>query len=220
MPSAPPAHPKKYFITGIGTDVGKTVAAAIFTEALQADYWKPVQAGNLEDSDTHTVRSLVSNSRTVFHPEAYRLQMPASPHTAAAAEGKHLSLAEIILPATQNHLVVEGAGGVMVPLNDRELVIDLIKKLDLEVVLVSRNYLGSINHTLSTVEVLQHRNIRVAGILFNGEPTPASEDFIRQYTQLPVFPRLLQEENLNRSTIQSYAARLREYLTKSAHELI
>ncbi|MBC3542218.1 dethiobiotin synthase [Rufibacter sediminis] len=216
MQPAFPAHPKRYFVTGIGTDVGKTIASAVLTEALQADYWKPVQAGNLEDSDTHTVRSLVSNSSTVFHPEAYRLQMPASPHTAAAAEGIELSLSEVQLPSTQNHLIVEGAGGVMVPLNNQELVLDLIQKLNLEVVLVSRNYLGSINHTLMAVEVLRSRNIRIAGIIFNGEPNASSEEFILRYTQLTPFPAIGQEERFDQSTISGYAQRYRNYF--ATHE--
>ncbi|KAA3437840.1 dethiobiotin synthase [Rufibacter hautae] len=216
MQLASSAHPKRYFITGIGTDVGKTIAAAIFTEALQADYWKPVQAGNLEDSDTHTVRRLISNTRTVFHPEAYRLQRPASPHTAAAAENIRLTLEQIQLPATRNNLVVEGAGGLMVPLNERDLVLDLIQKLQLEVVLVSKNYLGSINHTLMAVEVLKSRNIGVAGIVFNGVPNPSSEEFILNYYQLKAFPRILQEESFDKNTVLGYAKTLQDYLTNHA----
>lgn len=168
---------KQYFVTGIGTDVGKTVAAAILTEALQADYWKPVQAGGLDFTDTDTVKSLVSNERSIFHPEAYSLKMAASPHKAAAAEGVEIDVKGMRLPATQNNLVVEGAGGLMVPLNKRYLVLDLVQQLGLEVVLVSRNYLGSINHTLLTAEVLRYRKIPVAGIIFNGEENATSEDF-------------------------------------------
>ncbi|RNI29009.1 dethiobiotin synthase [Rufibacter latericius] len=212
MQSALPAHPKRYFVTGIGTDVGKTIASAVLTEALQADYWKPVQAGNLEDSDTHTVKSLITNTRTVFHPEAYRLKMPASPHTAAAAEGIRLSLENMHLPSTTNHLIVEGAGGVMVPLNDKELVLDLIQKLQLEVILVSRNYLGSINHTLMAVEVLRSRNLSIAGIIFNGEPNASSEEFILNYTQLPAFPRLRQEKSVDKNTVLRYASTFQENL--------
>ncbi|MFB9864798.1 dethiobiotin synthase [Rufibacter immobilis] len=217
MSFAYPTHPKRYFVTGIGTDVGKTVAAAVLTQALQADYWKPVQAGSLDHTDTHTVQRLVSNPRSVFHPEAYRLQMPASPHTAAAAEGVRLSLEQIVLPSTQNHLIVEGAGGLMVPLNEQELVLDLIQNLNLEVVLVSRNYLGSINHTLTSAEVLKYHNIPVAGILFNGVPNPSTEDFILNYTKLPALPRLLEETDLNQETVQRYAQTFRTYFT--AHDI-
>ncbi|EJF09252.1 dethiobiotin synthase [Pontibacter sp. BAB1700] len=173
---------KRYFVTGIGTDVGKTVAAAILTEALQADYWKPVQAGGLDFTDTDTVKSLISNEKSVFHPEAYRLKMAASPHKAAAAEGIEIDVHGLELPETQNNLIVEGAGGLMVPLNKRYLVLDLVQQLGLEVILVSRNYLGSINHTLLTAEVLRYRKVPVAGIIFNGEENQTSEDFIIKYT--------------------------------------
>jgi dethiobiotin synthetase len=204
---------KQYFVTGIGTDVGKTVVAAILTEALAADYWKPVQAGNLDYTDTDTVRDLLRNSDTFFHTEAYRLQMPASPHTAAAAENIRIDPAQINIPVTANHLVIEGAGGLLVPLNDQFLMIDLVLKLDCPVVLVSRNYLGSINHTLLSVDALRNRNIPVVGIVFNGEPAPASEDYIIKYTGLPKLPSLLPEAELSPATIKHYAARFKPYFT-------
>ncbi|MBA9077779.1 MULTISPECIES: dethiobiotin synthase [Rufibacter] len=219
MEPAYPLDPKRYFVTGIGTDVGKTVAAAILTQALQADYWKPIQAGNLEDSDTHAVQRLVTNPVSTFHPEAYKLQMPASPHTAAAAEGIRISLDEIQAPATKNHLVVEGAGGLMVPLNNNDLVIDLIQQLGLEVILVSRNYLGSINHTLSAVEVLKYRKIPVAGIIFNGVPNASTEDFILYYTKLLRLPTIFWEDEFTPDVITGYAQTFREHFLPSAHEL-
>lgn len=203
---------KQYFVTGIGTDVGKTVAAAILTEALQADYWKPVQAGGLDFTDTDTVKSLVSNEQSVFHPEAYRLKMAASPHKAAAAEGVEIDVQGLQLPNTQNNLVVEGAGGLMVPLNKRYLVLDLVQQLGLEVVLVSRNYLGSINHTLLTAEVLRYRKIPVAGIIFNGEENATSEDFIVKYTGLRRLPSIRQEADFCKETVAEYAAQFESYL--------
>ena len=157
----------KLFITGIGTDVGKTVVAAIVTEALEADYWKPVQAGDLDDSDTHKVRRRVSNSKTQFHPNAYALHTPASPHLAAALDHITIDIAQIQEPKTENHLVIEGAGGVFVPLNATDCVIDLIRP-DYKVIVVSRHYLGSINHTLLTIEALQARKLTIAGIIFRG----------------------------------------------------
>ena len=196
---------KSYFITGIGTDVGKTVAAAILTEALQADYWKPVQAGALDFTDTDTVRSLVSNPVSVFHPEAYRLKMAASPHRAAAAEGIEIDVHNMHLPQTENNIVVEGAGGLMVPLNKRFLMLDLVQQLGLEVVLVSRNYLGSINHTLLTAEVLRYRKVPVAGIIFNGEENAASEDFIVKYTGLRRLPSIRQEADFCKQAVAAYA---------------
>lgn len=203
---------KQYFVTGIGTDVGKTVAAAILTEALQADYWKPVQAGGLDFTDTDTVKSLVSNARSVFHPEAYRLKMASSPHKAAAAEGVEIDVKGMQLPDTQNNLVVEGAGGLMVPLNKRYLVLDLVQQLGLEVVLVSRNYLGSINHTLLTAEVLRYRKIPVAGIIFNGEESATSEDFIVKYTGLRRLPSIRQEADFCRDAVAAYAQEFKPYL--------
>jgi dethiobiotin synthetase len=203
---------KRYFVTGIGTDVGKTVAAAILTEALHADYWKPVQAGALDFTDTDTVMSLVSNPTSVFHPEAYRLKMAASPHRAAAAEGIELDVHNIKLPLTENNLIVEGAGGLMVPLNKRFLMLDLVQQLGLEVVLVSRNYLGSINHTLLTAEVLRYRKIPVAGILFNGEENAASEDFIIKYTNLRRLPSIRQEADFCKETVSAYAEEFKAYL--------
>ncbi|AKQ45830.1 ATP-dependent dethiobiotin synthetase BioD [Rufibacter radiotolerans] len=216
MQPAPTIQPKRYFVTGIGTDVGKTIAAAILTEALAADYWKPVQAGSLDQTDTHTVQGLISNQKSVFHTEAYRLQLPASPHLAAEKEGIRISLDEISAPATQNHLIVEGAGGVMVPLNERELVLDLIQKLKLEVIVVSRNYLGSINHTLTTLEILKHRQIPVGGIIFNGVPTPSTQDFILQYTQVRALPSILEELVFDKATVARYAQTFKEFFTAHA----
>jgi dethiobiotin synthetase len=203
---------KRYFVTGIGTDVGKTVAAAILTEALHADYWKPVQAGALDFTDTDTVISLVSNPVSSFHPEAYRLKMAASPHRAAAAEGIEIDVHNIRLPQSENNLIVEGAGGLMVPLNKRFLMLDLVQQLGLEVVLVSRNYLGSINHTLLTAEVLRYRKIPVAGIIFNGEENAASEDFIIKYTNLRRLPSIRQEADFCKETVSAYAEEFKAYL--------
>jgi dethiobiotin synthetase len=199
-----PYSMKRFFVTGIGTDVGKTLAAAILVEALKADYWKPVQAGELENTDTMKVRSLVSNSQSRFHTEAYRLSGFMSPHAAAAADGIKINIADIVLPETFNTLVIEGAGGVMVPLNDQLLVIDLIEKLKAEVIVVSRNYLGSINHTLLTVAALKNRNIPIAGIVFNGAPNSSTEEFILKYTGLTYMFRIDEEKEINKETMFKY----------------
>jgi len=169
------------FITGIGTGIGKTIVSAILVEKFQADYWKPIQSGDLENSDTLLVQSLVSNSVSKFHPEAYRLTQPFSPHKSAALDGIEIDPARIIVPETGNQLIIEGAGGLMVPLNDRFLMIDLIKQLDAEVILVSQNYLGSINHTLLSIDALHSRNIPIKGIIFNGDSDEWSEGLIRTY---------------------------------------
>lgn len=158
------------FITGIGTDVGKTIVSAIVTEAMQADYWKPVQAGFETGTDALQVSSLITNTNTIVHPEVYKLQMPASPHIAARDEQVQINLNHIInqQPQTPNSkIVIEGAGGILVPLNETEFVIDLIEQLQAKVILVSRNYLGSINHSLLTAAICKQRNIDVLGWIFN-----------------------------------------------------
>lgn len=180
----------KLFVTGIGTEVGKTVIAAILTEKLKADYWKPVQAGDLDDSDTMKVRALVSNSVSVFHEEGFRLNHPMSPHAAAERDGVEIGLEDFKMPQTKNHLVIEGAGGLMVPLNDQDCVIDLIEGSGAEVVLVSRNYLGSINHTLLSIEALKNRGIPVRGVIFNDEENAETERVILKMTGLKCLGRV------------------------------
>ncbi|HYK77474.1 MAG TPA: dethiobiotin synthase [Daejeonella sp.] len=181
---------KPLFVTGIGTGIGKTIVSAVLVEKLKADYWKPIQSGDLDQSDTHTVKNLISNSSSIFHPEAYRLTQPFSPHKSAAIDGITIDPSKIILPETQNQLIIEGAGGLMVPLNDEFLMIDLIKQLQAEVVLVVKHYLGSINHTLLSVEILKNRNIPIKGIIFNGEEDPSSEQYIINYCRIPVLGKI------------------------------
>lgn len=208
---------KQFFVTGISTEVGKTVASAILTEALKADYWKPVQSGDLDYSDTDKVKAWISNDRSVFHPEAYRLNTPASPHWAAEIDGIEIKLDQFQLPKTDNHLIVEGAGGLLVPLNEKDLLIDLMERLNIPVILVSMNYLGSINHSLLSIEALQRRNIPIAGILFNGKPTPSTEEYILGYTQVPLLGHLPTAENgVNTAFIKSTA----EKLQKSIRDLL
>ncbi len=193
-------------VAGIGTEIGKTVVSAVLVEALQADYWKPIQSGALDDSDTDTVRRLITNTKSRFHPEAYRLTEPLSPHAAAAIDGVIIELDQIRLPQTTNALVIELAGGLMVPLNDHTLNIDLVQRLNLPVVLVSRNYLGSINHTLLSVEACRNRGISLLGIIFNGPSVPATEDFILKYTGLPCLARMLQVDRITPDVVSDLAA--------------
>lgn len=203
----------KLFITGISTDVGKTIASAIIVEALQADYWKPIQAGDLEHSDTHKVQSLITNTQSQFHPNSYALQTPASPHLAAAKDGITIDLNQIKEPHTTNHLVIEGAGGILVPLNDTESVVDIIQP-DYKVIVVSRHYLGSINHTLLTVEALQNRKIQVAGIIFSGEENISSEQIILNRTGVICIGRIGEEPYFDTNVIVEYADLFRENLLK------
>lgn len=169
------------FVTGIGTDVGKTVISAVLVEKLQADYWKPIQSGDLDNSDTMKVQRLISNSITRFHPEAYRLTQPYSPHKSAALDGITINLDQIKLPDTDNQLIIEGAGGLMVPLNDEHFVVDLIQMFNAEVILVVKHYLGSINHTLLSLELLKQKKIKVRALIFNGDRDEYSESIVRKH---------------------------------------
>ena len=175
------------FITGIGTGIGKTVVAAIVTEALQANYWKPIQAGFDEGTDTEFVASLVSNTSTIFYPEVYKLKKAASPHIAAREESVEIDLNKIFESFIENASsnkqktfnIIEGAGGILVPLNKSEFVVDLIKKLNAKVILVSRNYLGSINHSLLTAAICKQYNIDVLGWIFNDQYLDYEEEIVQ-----------------------------------------
>jgi dethiobiotin synthetase len=194
---------KSFFVTGIGTGIGKTIVSAVLTEKLKADYWKPVQSGDLDDSDTLKVKSLVSNKQSVFHQETYRLTQPYSPHKSAAIDGIKIDPEKFIAPSTANNLIIEGAGGLMVPLNDHFLMIDLVKKLDVSVVLVSQNYLGSINHTLLSVAILKQYGISITGIIFNGKTDEYSESYILEYTEVKLLGRLPELGVINKEAVVS-----------------
>jgi dethiobiotin synthetase len=203
---------KRIFVTGIGTDVGKTVAAAILCEALQADYWKPVQTGSYFSTDSDKIKKFITNTRTRIHPESYVLRQYMSPHAAAELEGKHITLDSINVPQTENTLIIEGAGGIMVPLNEREFIVDLIMKCDAQVVLVIQNYLGSINHSILSIDALKFRNIPVMGIVFNGPPHKLSEDIILTYSGLRCLGRIQKEAVINRDVITKYAEQFADHL--------
>lgn len=201
------------FITGTGTDVGKTLIAAIVTEALEADYWKPVQAGYSEGTDSLFVEKMISNKKTKIHRELYRLKMPASPHLAAPAEGKEIKIKEVIahLPKTKNQLIIEGAGGLMVPLNQKELILNLIKKLNAQVIVVSKNELGSINHSLLTAAVLKKEKINVAGWIFN-EDYKNYEKEIEEWSGFPVITTVKHLPVISKEIIKKEALRVRPLL--------
>lgn len=198
----------KYFITGIGTDVGKTVVSAIVAEALEADYWKPVQAGELEHTDADRVKGWVSNKISKIHPCSYALKTPMSPHAAAALEGIAIDPAKIKPPRTKNNLVIEGAGGLLVPINDTDTMLDLVQK-DYRVIVVSRHYLGSINHTLLTLNELRRRGIGVTGIIFNGDEHLSTESIIEKQAGVNVIGRINQEPLIDKAVISKYAARFK-----------
>ncbi|WP_258103639.1 dethiobiotin synthase [Marinoscillum sp. MHG1-6] len=196
-----------YFVTAIDTDSGKTLVSAIITEMLGTGYWKPVQAGY--PTDTEAVKNLVTRGSVTYYPERYLLQMPASPHAAAKAEGVDIHLEDFVVPEGSSDLVIEGAGGALVPLNDEDNVIDLAGQLDLEVVVVSNLYLGSINHTLLTAEAIKSRNLRVKGVIFNGAPNPESERVILLRTGWKKLLHIERETQVTKEVVQSYAKKLK-----------
>ncbi|QHI37903.1 ATP-dependent dethiobiotin synthetase BioD 1 [Kordia antarctica] len=201
---------KKIFVTGISTEVGKTIVSAILVEALQADYWKPVQAGELENSDSHKIEKLISNKKTKIHSNSYALHTPMSPHASAEIDKVTIDVKNITAPKTNNHLVIEGAGGILVPLNDTETVLDIIKP-DYHVIVVSRHYLGSINHTLLTVNLLKQKGFKVS-IIFSGKEHVTTEAIIKKMTEVPVIGRIEEEPYFDQNVIREYAELFKEKL--------
>ena len=197
---------KRIFVTGISTEVGKTVAAAIITEALEADYWKPIQAGDLDASDSHKIEALITNKKTIIHPNSYALNYPMSPHAAADLDGIVITLEGIKEPETENHLVIEGAGGLLVPLNREHTILDLIKP-NYYVVVVSKNYLGSINHSLLTIGWLQKLGFKI-GVIFNGPSNPSTERIILDKTGVKLLGRIEEEETITKNVVKKYAENL------------
>ncbi|MEZ2443118.1 dethiobiotin synthase [Chitinophaga sp. RCC_12] len=211
---------ERIFITGIGTGVGKTITAACITEALTADYWKPVQTGLMEGTDTDTVSSLLSNKVSVCHPEAWRLQAPASPHLAARLEHCTIDAERILELADQYQpvdrpLVMEGAGGLMVPVNEELFTLDLIVALKARVVIVAQNYLGSINHSMLTARMLQHTGVPVIGWVFGGD-YHSNEDDVVKWSGYPKIGRIPLTDTVDKAFIQQQA----QLLSASLHSLL
>lgn len=201
---------KQIFVTGISTEVGKTIASSIITEALEADYWKPVQAGDLDASDSHKVASLISNTATKIHKSSYELNTPMSPHAAADIDDVHIDLQKIVPPETVNHLVIEGAGGLLVPLNNDDTILDIIMPT-YKVIVVSRHYLGSINHTLLTVNWLTQKGYDVS-LIFSGNENATTENIILHKTGVSLIGRIEEESVFDKNVIQKYANRFRPNL--------
>jgi dethiobiotin synthetase len=200
-----------YFVTSIHTDSGKTLVSAILTEALQADYWKPVQCGT-QQTDLKKVKELVDNEHCMFFNERYLLKAPLSPHAAAQQEGMEIKLTDFSLPANEAHdLIIEGAGGILVPLNDKDFVIDIAEKFKAEIILVSNIYLGSINHTLLTVNEIKRRGLKVKGIIFNGPENPAAEEIILKQSGYKCLLRIRPEQKIDHETVMKYSVKLFEH---------
>ncbi|MGS2725534.1 dethiobiotin synthase [Psychroserpens sp. BH13MA-6] len=199
-----------YFITGIGTDVGKTIASAIITEALEADYWKPIQAGELDNSDTHKVSRFISNNQSKFHRNSYALKTPMSPHAAADIDDVVIDLKRIKPPKTKNNLVIEGAGGLLVPINKTHTILDLIQP-HYKVIVVSRHYLGSINHSLLTINLLKNKGFDVS-VVFSGNQHETTEAIIKSMTNVHIIGRIDEEPYFDRNVIKEYANKFKDHL--------
>lgn len=199
----------RYFVTGIGTDVGKTVVSAVLCSAFDAVYWKPVQSGTIDGHDSKTVKSLVPEVK--IHPEKYQLKEPLSPHAAAARDGVSINFDALELPDLRDNLIVEGAGGILVPINLKaETYADCAVKWGLETIVVSRHYLGSINHTLLTIELLKSRGIKIKGIVFVGDENRESEQIIKTYCGVESLGRIPIVKELTPAFIRQQAEQFRK----------
>jgi len=196
--------PSKIFVSGTDTGIGKTVVSAMMTLGLSATYWKPIQSGLEEETDTEFVRRVTGLSDEHFMPERFRLQEPLSPHASAEIDGVTISLDDFQLPeAGTNNLVVEGAGGLLVPLNDNDMIIDLIERFQLPVLLVSRSELGTLNHTFLSLEALRSREIPVLGVVMNGPKNESNKKAIEKYGNVEVIGEINTIETLNAKTLMS-----------------
>ncbi|MET3535292.1 dethiobiotin synthase [Chryseobacterium limigenitum] len=202
------SKPIQLFVTGIGTEVGKTVCSAILTKYFKADYWKPIQSGDLHFSDSIKIQDWVGEN-IVIHPETYRLQLAASPHQSASEEGVLISINDFKLPETQSNLIVEGAGGLMVPLSDKEFMIDLIERLNIPVVLVVRNYLGCINHSLLSIMALNQKKINLKYLILNGNfPSDTERVICNHITDETKVIRIPDIENITKENIEKSTKQL------------
>jgi len=199
-------------VAGIGTEVGKTVVSAILTTLLEADYWKPIECGEEGQSDSTTIANWINPHKHHIYPPAYSFKHPLSPHHAARLENRHIEYTTIHPPHTKRNLIIEGVGGIYVPLNHAITTLELFKTWRFSWIIVSKHYLGSINHTLMTLDLLKRHHISILGLIFNGEPNSDSEDAILQLSKVPFIGRLLPEQIINQKTIQRYAIQWRQSL--------
>ncbi|HAH65727.1 MAG TPA: dethiobiotin synthase [Rhizobiales bacterium] len=190
-----------FFVTGTDTDVGKTVVSAWLLAHLDACYWKPVQAGTEPETDSATVRRLAEVEADRIVPEAYLLSEPIAPHEAAQRSGIAIDMAKLVPPPCDRPLVVEGAGGLMVPLTDEAYVVDLATELHLPLILVTRSTIGTINHTLLSLEAIRRRGLPLAGVVINGPETPHNRAAIERYGQVEVIAEIPWLETVSRSTL-------------------
>ena len=190
-----------YFVTGTDTNVGKTIAAAWAMLHLEADYWKPAQSGLEPPTDTQIIQQITELPKERFHIETYRLTQPLSPHEAAKRDGVEIEMEKFQIPQTGRALIVEGAGGLMVPLGKDNLVIDLIGQLGLPSILVCRSGLGTINHTLLSLEAMRAREVSIAGIIISGSKMPHNRQAIEEYGRVPIIAEIDHLEEINKESL-------------------
>ncbi|MBF0358625.1 MAG: dethiobiotin synthase [Magnetococcales bacterium] len=189
------------FVAGTDTDVGKSVVSAWLLRKIGGDYWKPIQSGLAGESDLLAVRRLSGLAEDSFHPSTYNLTQPLSPHASAALDGVEIKLDDFVLPESKNPIIVEGAGGLLVPLNDQDFIVDLIQRLALPVLLVARSGLGTINHTLLSLQLLRQRGVDIAGVVLNGELNPGNRDAIIKYGKVDIIAEIPKLDPLNVQTL-------------------
>ena len=198
------ALPTRIFVTGTSTDIGKTVVSGILVAGLRAHYWKPVQTGLNAGTDTDWIRRHTAIPESRIHRETYSLQQYLSPHAAAALEDVEIKLDAFAIPdvPVDEFLVVEGAGGVMVPLNRQHYMLDLIKSLDIPVLLVVDSQLGTINHTLLSLLQLRRCGIAIVGVVMNGPKNQGNRESLEFYGEVPILAEIEQLTDLNPASLE------------------
>jgi dethiobiotin synthase len=197
-----------FFVTGTDTEVGKTLVSAWLLTQLDGSYWKPIQAGTVPTTDSATVQSLADLPVSRVLPEAYLLPEPMAPHESARRANIAMDMEKLKLPPHDGLVVVEGAGGLMVPIVDGAYMIDLAEALDLPIILVARSTLGTINHTLLSVEAIRRRGLPLAGVVISGPETPHNRAAIERFGKVEVIAEIPQLETVNRDTLKAIAPEL------------
>lgn len=201
--------PERFFITGTDTGVGKTVVSALLCAALDAIYWKPIQTGTREGTDRESVMNLAQLPLTRTFPETYRFAPPVSPHLAAQRAGVRIDLRKIRMPRipADENLIVEGAGGALVPINRTQFMTHLMHRLKLPVILVSRTALGTINHTLLSLAALREARLQIGGVIMVGKPNRENREAIERYGRIQVVGIVPQLRKIDRRTLRTVFAR-------------
>ncbi|MFC1884235.1 dethiobiotin synthase [Thermodesulfobacteriota bacterium] len=195
--------PNKIFVTGTDTGIGKTLVSAILVAGLKGEYWKPVQSGIEDVTDTQWIKQKTGFTDDYFHPETYNLKLPLSPHASAVNDGVRIDLEFFRIPENRksNYLIIEGAGGIMVPLNEKHFILDLIKKFNIPTLLVSSSSLGTINHTLLSLEQLRRHGLEVMGVVMNGEINSINREAIERFGKVNVLAEIKKLTDITLKTL-------------------